>query len=77
MILTKAVHFFSQKSSTIYVSQGSNGTKYSRMDRVTFVGDGLETDHTPSTFTNFTWFILEYFVPNTPPQFISNLRLSR
>ena len=54
----------------------SNGTKYSRMEQIKFMDDSLWkiwrvllADHTPSNVwrlssTNFTWSILEYFVPN-------------
>ena len=40
----------------MYSTQGICGTKYSRMDQVTFA-------LRKTAFKNFTWFIPEYFVP--------------
>ena len=40
-----------------------NGTKYSRMGHVKFVEDSLQIFQRLSS-TNFTWSILEHFVPN-------------
>ena len=44
-----------------------NGTKYSRMNKVKFVEDILSISLQilkRLSYTDFTWSILEYFVPN-------------